>query len=118
MTDHLPQRPSRRPSQDGFAWKSGLLGVSLGAALLGWGLLARQGAAENAAASSARAASLPVQPIVMRVPALAYAQSDGTEALLVIPSLAATQPAAAGIGLPPLPQRPVFQQPVTRTRSS
>ena len=24
MTDHLPQRPSRRPSQDGFAWKSGV----------------------------------------------------------------------------------------------
>jgi len=94
------------------------LGVSLGAALLGWGLLARQGTAENAAASSARAASLPAQPIAVRVPASTTIQFDGAEAFLVVPSVAATQPAAAGIDLPPLPQRPVFQQPVTRTRSS
>ncbi len=120
MTDHTSQRSSGRPSYDGFAWKSGLLGVSLGAVLLGWGLLARQGAAENAAAVTvSQRISPPVRSIVVRELAPAHSRASSAEVLLIDPNLVAVQAASpAVIDLPPLPQRPIFQQPVTRTRSS
>lgn len=120
MTNHLPQRPGGRSSDGGLAWKSGLLGASLGAVLLGWALLARTDARDKAGAGSASsAASAPVQPIVVRVPVLAYDRAGSAEVLLVDPGvMAAPSASAATIDLPPLPQKPVFQQPVTRMRRS
>lgn len=110
MTEQARQRSAGRPSAGGgMAWKSGLLGASLGAVLLGWGLLARDSAQPNAAPT-------PVQPqiIVVRVPVQNL--PDSGQALVASQSLAQGQRAAVNIA--PLPQRPLFQQPVTRTRSS
>ncbi len=117
MTNHLSQRPEGRSTDGGLAWKGGLLGASLGAVLLGWALLARQDAADNATAAAQ--ASLLVQPIVVRVPVTAYGRPGDAAAVLVDPNLIALPSrSAATIELPPLPQKPVFQQPITRTRRS
>jgi hypothetical protein len=92
-----------------MAWKSGLLGASLGAVLLGWGLLARDSAVDNTAAA-------PLQPqiIVVRVPVQSW--PDSGQAVLASQSLVQVQPATINIAA--LPQKPVFQQPITRTRGS
>lgn len=111
MTERAQQRSGGRPASDGgMAWKSGLLGASLGAALLGWGLLTRDsGAAQEVIPT-------PVQPqiIIVRVPVQSWPVNG--ETTLVSQSLAQVQPAAVNIA--PLPPKPVFQQPITRTRRS
>lgn len=91
-----------------MVWKSGLLGAGLGAVLLGWGLLARDSVADNTIPA-------PLQPqiIVVRVPVQSWPDS---RQVVASQSLAQRQPAA--INMAPLPQKPVFQQPITRTRSS
>ena len=110
MTEQTRQRSSGRPaSGSGMAWKSGLLGASLGVVLLGWGLLAHDDAAANTPPA-------PVQPqiIVVRVPVQSLPGSG--QAVVVSQSLAQGQRAAVNIA--PLPQPPLFQQPITRTRGS
>jgi hypothetical protein len=92
-----------------MAWKSGLISASLGAVLLGWGLLARDSAADNTAP-----ALLQPQIIVVRVPVQSW--PDSGQAVVASQSLAQVQPAAVDIA--PLPQKPIFQQPITRTRGS
>lgn len=110
MTEQTRQRSVGRPSSSGgMAWKSGLLGAGLGAVLLGWSVLARDSAQSNAAPAPAQP-----QVIVVRVPvqnSLGRAQAVATGQ-----SLAQGQQTAVNIA--PLPQRPLFQQPVTRTRAS
>jgi hypothetical protein len=110
MTEHARQQSGgRTASGGGMTWKSGLLGASLGVVVLGWGLLARDSAADNTAPA-------PLQPqiIVVRVPVQSW--PDSGQAVVASQSLAQQQPAAVDIA--PLPQKPVFQQPITRTRSS
>jgi len=110
MTEQAQQQSARRPaSSGGMAWKSGLLGASLGAVLLGWGLLARDNAQPTAAPA-------PVQPqvIVLRVPA----QNSLDRAQVVVAGQSLAQGQRTAVNIAPLPQRPLFQQPVTRTRSS
>jgi hypothetical protein len=110
MTEQTQQQSTLRPSaSNGMAWKSGLLGASLGAVLLGWGLLAADSAKPSAA-------PVPAQPqiIVVRVPV--QNSLGGVHTAAAGQSLAQGQLRAANIA--PLPQRPFFQQPVTRTRRS
>lgn len=110
MTEQTQQRSTNRPpASTSMAWKSGLLGASLGAVLLGWGLLARDSTKPSSAPT-------PAQPqiIVVRVPAQGW--PDSTSAAAASQDMAQGQPAV--IDIAPLPRRPVFQQPVTRTRSS
>lgn len=123
MTNPASKRASRRSRSSGFAWKSGLLATSVGAVLMGWALLARVDAPVEAAAQVA--ASQP-RVIVVQVPIAndlnrgtaqwarqpAQAVQPGTQAFGASPG------SAAQIKLPPMPQKPVFQRPVTRTRRS
>ena len=110
MTEQARQRSGNGlpSSGGGMAWKSGLLSASLGVVLLGWGLLARDSVADNTIPA-------PLQPqiIVVRVPVQSWSDSGQ---VVASQSLAQRQPAA--INMAPLPQKPVFQQPITRTRSS
>lgn len=111
MTEQVrPRSGSGLPSSGGgMAWKSGVLSASLGVVLLGWGLLARDSVADNTIPA-------PLQPqiIVVRVPVQRWPGSG--QAVVASQSLAQRQPAA--ITMAPLPQKPVFQQPITRTRGS
>ena len=110
MTEQARQQSGGRPaSGGGMVWKSGLLGASLGVVVLGWGLLARDSAQPNAAPA-------PVQPqvIVVRVPV----QNSLGRGQVVVASQSLAQGQRVAVNIAPLPQRPLFQQPVTRTRGS
>ncbi len=111
MTEQARTRSgnSQPSSGNGMVWKSGLLGASLGAVLLGWGLLARDSAAGNTAPAPLRP-----QIIVVRVPVQNW--PDSGQAVVASQSLAQEQPPTVNIA--PLPQKPIFQQPITRTRGS
>lgn len=110
MTEQTQQRSTHRPSaSNGMAWKSGLLGACLGAVLLGWGLLARDSATPSAAAAPAQS-----QIIVVRVPV----QNSLGRAQTVVVDQSLAQGQRTAVNIAPLPQRPLFQQPVTRTRRS
>lgn len=99
MTD--PQKPpvnQRQPSASAsLTWKSGLLAVSLAVVMAGSALVARfdQSAQTARTARTVEATSTPA-------PTQTEVQTQGQ------------QPAR----LAPLPAKPLFQQPVTRTRRS
>lgn len=127
MTMTKAAKPTaRRAKSGGFAWKSGLLATSVGAVLMGWSLLAR---INTPAEVAAQAAAPQPRVIVVQVP-ISSPQTTGTAQLVHQPSQAAqvAQPAIQAIAAPPvqapqlnlpaMPQKPVFQRPVTRTRRS
>ena len=89
----------RPPARGGLAtgWKSAILAASLGAVALGWSLLGR---IDGPSAGQAQAAASQA----MAVPAPAALQVTATDGRVIL--------------VPALPQRPVFAQPVARTRAS
>ena len=128
MTDYRQRQPrARRTQGGGLGWKSGLVASSVGAVLMGWALLGRVDA--TPASTAAQIASPQPRVIIVQVPVSAPAAS-GNQRLVrqtVLPVQANTQAAPAlsvpvaarpQIDLPAMPQKPVFQQPVTRTRRS
>ncbi len=130
----LPLSPGRRERGSGLAWKSGLVASSVGAVLVGWALLGRLDAAP--ANTVAQIASPQPRVIVVQVP-IPNIASSGTQQLVRQPAQSAPANAQAVLAsaqavsapnalaiarpqvvMPAVPQRPVFQQPVTRTRGS
>jgi|GEM_PF-1124357 len=128
MTNNQRRRPSvRRTRGGGQAWKSGLVASSVGAVLMGWALLGRVDA--TSASTAAQIASPQPRVIVIQVPVAAPAASGNQQVVrrTALPAPANTQTAPASntpavakpqIALPAMPQKPVFQRPVTRTRRS
>ncbi|HRJ41011.1 MAG: hypothetical protein KJZ86_03900 [Caldilineaceae bacterium] len=119
--------PGRRGQGGGLAWKSGLVASSVGAVLMGWAMLGRA----DAAPSSAAAQIAPPQPrvIVVQVPIAALASHGRQQPVRqnsppvqastqAAPGQTAPVAARAQIAMPSMPQKPVFQRPVTRTRGS
>lgn len=114
-----------------LAWKSGLMASSVGAVLLGWALLGRLEPAPTTAV--AQIVSPEPRVIVVQVPIpnvsasatqqnvvqpaqAAQASAPASQQEVVAPS--APAPASPQIVMPTMPERPVFQQPVTQTRGS
>ena len=89
----------RTPARGGLAtgWKSAILAASLGAVALGWSLLGR---IDGPSAGQVQAAVSQA----MAVPAPASLRVTATDGRVIL--------------VPALPQRPVFAQPVARTRAS
>ncbi len=99
MTATMTEARRRPPARGGLAtgWKSAILAASLGAVALGWSLLGR---VDGASAGQAQAAVSQA----MAVPAPAALRVTATDGRVIL--------------VPALPQRPVFAQPVARTRAS
>lgn len=97
MTDARP--PSRQPARGGLGagWKSAILAASLGAVVLGWSALSQT---DGRPAGSADVAA----PQTIAVQGSGASQMATTDGRLIL--------------VPALPQRPVFTQPVTRSRAS
>ena len=120
MTERKSTRPTtRRSTGKGLAWKSGLLASSLGAVMLGWTLLAQTDTTSQAAASQPQP-----RVIVLQVPASALNNLGNAALPSLRNSLAPSSNDSSrsstlqGLQLQPLPQRPIFRQPLTRTRRS
>ncbi len=88
----------RQPARGGLdaGWKSAFLVASLGAVALGWSLLGR--------AEGLSTAQMAMTPQAIAAQAPAAIQAAATDGRVVL--------------APALPQRPVFTQPVTRSRAS
>ena len=95
--------PSGGSAATGQWWKAWVLLTGLGATVLGWMAFAAGGppAAPPVVASDARLAPTQAEPV---------RYVSGLEQPRPLPSSAT--------GLPAVPQKPVFQTPVTRTRRS
>lgn len=127
MTDNRTTRPSKRQGRgNGLAWKSGLLASSVGAVLMGWALLGQMEAAPSDIAA-ATALSEP-QVLVVDLPVTASIVSDTQQSVgqqpieqQPIEQQPVEQQSAEQmdqVSVPAMPQKPVFQVPVTRTRGS
>lgn len=108
----------RNPSAEALrslAWKSALLGASAGAVLLGWGLLARS-EGENVATVGPdnRPRVVVIQVPVQVDPAGAQVATATAQAQ----SGAVRTNSNEALQVPALPQKPLFQRPITRTRRS
>jgi hypothetical protein len=132
MTDSRSTQPSKPRSRgNGLAWKSGLLASSVGGLLLGWALLGQMEAAPNnsAASISPPEPRVIVVQITVPAPAISGIQQPVGQALLperttvqaggqAVPVSGTSTAVQAQVAVPSMPQKPVFQQPVTRTRGS
>lgn len=122
MTDNRTTRPSKRQGRgNGLAWKSGLLASSVGAVLMGWALLGQMEAAPSDIAA-ATALSEP-QVLVVDLPVTASIVSDtqqsvGQQPVEQQPVEQQSAEQMDQVSVPAMPQKPVFQVPVTRTRGS
>jgi hypothetical protein len=98
------QRPSGGSAETGQWWKAWVLLTSLGATVLGWVAFSTGEPPVESAVVASVTTSMPTQ-------ALSARHVNGPE-----------QPGpfrpSAGMLLPAMPQKPVFQAPVTRTRRS
>jgi hypothetical protein len=98
------QRPRGGPAVSGQWWKVWVLLTSLGATVLGWVAFSTgEAPAENAV----------IAPVTTPMPSqvLPARRVNGPEQRRPVPP-------GAGTLLPAMPQKPVFQAPVTRTRRS
>lgn len=131
MTNDPPVQPRRqRRNSGGLVWKSGLLVSSVGAVLLGWTLLHGADGAAQAPASADSQTPAP-RVIVVQMPVSASpVDSLPRQSEPSVHAPAQRMPSQPGVStlpqssqapqfvLPALPERPVFQQPVTRSRAS
>lgn len=122
MTDSRSTHPSKRRSRgNGLAWKSGLLASSVGVVLVGWALLGQMDAAPNNSAAAIAPPEPRVIVIQLPVPGLAGngIQQPVGQTVTVLPEPASVQTTVqAQVAASSMPQKPVFQSPVTRTRGS
>jgi hypothetical protein len=98
------QRPSGGSAATGQWWKAWVLVTSLGASVLGWAAFST---------GEPPVESAVVAPVTTPMPTevLPAHQVNGPEQPRPLPP-------GAGMLLPAMPQKPVFQAPVTRTRRS
>jgi hypothetical protein len=115
MTDSRRTHPSKRRGRgNGLGWKSGLLASSVGAVLVGWALLGQM----EAAPKDSAAAIAPPEPQVLIVDLPVAAPVVRGIQQLVGQMAPASATSKAVQVVPSMPQKPVFQRPVTRTRGS
>lgn len=102
ITNTIRSERLRVPAGAGSQWwKAWILLTSLAATVLGWIAFTGDEAAQQPVAASNVQVSAPVAPV------------------LTVGRLDALQRLERNVGtLPPMPQKPVFQAPVTRTRRS
>ncbi|MBX3052039.1 MAG: hypothetical protein KF753_11225 [Caldilineaceae bacterium] len=134
MTKNQQRTPGHSGRARGAVWKSGLMASSLGALLLGWALLGQADASPESAA--AQLASSQPRTVVVQM-ALPDDENGTRQQLTGLPAQTHERAGAASetsaqsaqvqnvlpeknpqVVLPALPQRPIFRQPVTRTRGS
>lgn len=96
--------PRVGPAGSGQWWKVWVLVTSLGATVLGWVALSTGEPPVDSAVAAPVATPIPTQVLPAR-------RVNGPEPPRPVPS-------RAGMLLPAMPQKPVFQAPVTRTRRS
>lgn len=97
--------PARRGATRSAAWKSGLMMSGLGAVVLGWALLVRVETSTDAQTIAQVAGQPQAQVQVVQAPVTNLA--GGARGSTLRPP-----------SVPTTPQRPIFRQPVTRTRGS
>lgn len=125
MTDGRNVQPRRQINPGGgLAWKSSLVASSLGAVLLGWALLAQADSAAATASTEQMPTAAP-RVIVLQSPGPVPIVSDLPQPLerparpvQAAPSSSPPRSARPSALLPALPERPIFQQPATRSRAS
>ena len=98
------QRPHGGPAISGQWWKVWVLLTSLGATVLGWIAFSTGEPPVESAVVAPVTIPMPTQVLPAR-------RVNGPEQPRQVPS-------SAGMLLPSMPQKPVFQAPVTRTRRS
>jgi len=98
------QRPSGGSAATGQWWKAWVLVTSLGASVLGWAAFSTGEPPVESAVVAPVTTPMPTQVLPAR-------QVNGPEQPRPLPP-------SAGMLLPAMPQKPVFQAPVTRTRRS
>jgi hypothetical protein len=98
------QRPAGGSTANGQWWKAWVLLTSLGATVFGWIAFSKGEPPAESAVVAPDTAPGPTQVTRAR-------HMSGPEQPRPLPP-------SAGILLPPMPQKPVFQAPVTRTRRS
>ena len=110
-------RPKEGRPKEGLAWKSGLVASCVGVVLAGSGWLGR--------VDQTPVVQTPPQPrvIVVQLPVSAGGGLQPTgqtriSASAGVQTIGQTDTTRTQIIRPPRPQKPVFQQPVTRTRGS
>lgn len=111
MTESLQRQatPRRSNRSSGVVWKSGLLALSLATVVGGTALLNRADRGQQASAPAA----------VQSAPQVIVVQQLPSGELLVRRDVSPEGVAAVSLaGIPPMPARPVFRQPITRTRGS
>lgn len=101
----------------GLVWKSGIVTASLAASLLGWGLLSRADAANDTALQTQQP-----RVVVVQVPAASNRSNlnDFFSRNNVAPNggIEGNNRSGSTFNLQPLPRRPIFRRPLTRTRRS
>jgi hypothetical protein len=97
------QRPAGHPAASGQWWKAWVLLTSLGATVLGWMAFSTGAPPVESAVVAPDTTPMPIRV----APARHVSGPEQPEPL----------PPSAGM-LPAMPQKPVFQAPVTRTRRS
>ena len=111
MTDQPKRQPAsrRNAKSSGAVWKSGLLALSLVTVVSGTSLLGR---AEGGQQTSGQATAQTAQQVVV-------VQQLPSGELLVRQDVPLDSLSNGSlVSIPAMPQRPVFRQPVTRTRGS
>lgn len=111
MTDPgtRPATPRRSNQSGGAVWKSGLLALSLATVLSGAALLHRAEGGQQASA----------QAVVQSAPQVIVVQQLPTGEMLVRRDVSPANTSSASLtSIPTMPARPVFRQPITRTRGS
>lgn len=91
----------RTAGGSGSTWKSAIVAVSLSGVLMGWAILGRIDSTADAEIATVNATIQTITSADTSVQASAVNNASGSR-----------------ITLPAMPQRPVFQQPVTRSRGS
>ncbi|MCB0112837.1 MAG: hypothetical protein KDD84_02050 [Caldilineaceae bacterium] len=103
---------TRKRAGSGSSWKSAIIAASLTGVLFGWAVLGRVDSAADAELAAIDN-SVIVESVVVEQP-------TSTQASVVnsVQSNSVQSSTTSQITIPSLPQRPVFRQPVTRTRGS
>ena len=101
----------RQPTGSGSSWKSAIVAASLTGVLFGWAILGRAERIVDTQ-SATLDGNVPIEQVVITTTQAA------TSAQAPVVNSVQSSTTSTQLSIPALPQRPVFQQPVTRTRRS
>jgi hypothetical protein len=101
----------RKPTGSGSSWKSAIVAASLTGVFFGWAILGRAERIVDTQ-SATLDGNVPIEQVVITTTQAA------TSAQAPVVNSVQSSTTSTQLSIPALPQRPVFQQPVTRTRRS